>query len=332
MLSEKITLPHTDFKISRMIFGGWAIVGGFNWGAQDERDSLEAIREAFDLGINCFDTAEAYGNGQSENLLAKALSGKRKDIIIASKVGPADFAPADVFKACERGLKNLQTDYVDLYQMHWPNPKIPLEDTLGALERLKEEGKIRAYGVSNFGNKSLDICKTSGYNISSNQMAYNLLFRAIEYSILPQCIADNIPVLCYSPIMQGLLTGKFTVEQEVPDDRARTRHFTKERPQARHQGMGLEKETFKAILEIGELAKEINIPMGSLSLAWLLAQNGIGGVIVGGRNAQQVKKNSEALQVQLTPDVIQILNGITDDLKEKLGPNADLWETESRVV
>ena len=326
------TLPHTDFEISRIIFGCWAIVGGFNWGPQDDRDSLEAIREAYDQGINCFDTAEAYGNGHSENLLARALSGKRKDIIIASKVGPADFAPENVIKACERGLKNLQTDYIDLYQLHWPNPDIPLEDTLGTMEKLKEEGKIRAYGVSNFGIQSLGTCKGSAYKISSNQMAYNLLFRAVEYSILPQCEADNIPVLCYSPLMQGLLTGKFKSEEKVPDDRARTRHFTSDRSQARHQEEGYEAETFRTISAIKAFAEEINIPMGSLSLAWLLAQEGVGGIIVGGRNAFQVKKNMEALRVELTSDMIHKLNDITDHLKERLGLNADLWQTESRVI
>lgn len=328
----KTVLPHTDIEISRLIFGCWAIVGGFNWGPQDERDSIDAIRAAYDLGITCFDTAEAYGNGQSENLLAKALAGKRKDIIIASKVGPADFAAENVIKACERGLKNLQTDYIDLYQLHWPNPEIPLEETLGALQRLKDQGKIRAYGVSNFGNKSLDACKDSGFHISSNQMAYNLLFRAIEYSILPQCIADNVPVLCYSPIMQGLLTGKFASANDVPDDRARTRHFTKERSHSRHQEAGCEEETFKVISGIRSFAEEVKIPMGSLSMAWLLAQHGVGGVIVGGRNADQVSKNMEALQVNISQEMIRRLNEITDPLKEILGPNADLWQTESRVI
>lgn len=307
-------------------------MGGFNWGPQDARDSLASIREAFTLGITCFDTAEVYGNGQSENLLAKALKGKRKEIIIASKVGPKDFAPEEVIKSCERGLKNLHTDYIDLLQLHWPNPEIPVEDTLGAMERLKTEGKIRAYGVSNFGTSGLEQCKKSGFNISSNQMAYNLLFRAIEFSILPTCIAGQIPVLCYSPIMQGLLTGKFHSEKEVPDDRARTRHFTKERSQSRHQEKGCETETFRTISAIKAFAEEINIPMGSLSLAWLLAQEGVGGIIVGGRNAFQVKKNMEALRVELTSDMIHKLNDITDHLKERLGLNADLWQTESRVV
>lgn len=327
-----VKLPHTDFEISRMIFGCWAIVGGFNWGHQEERDSLDAIKEAYDLGITCFDTAEAYGNGASENLLAKALKGERSNIIIASKVGPQDFAPESVIKACERGLKNLKTDYIDLYQLHWPNPEIPLEDTLEALDKLKQSGKIRAYGVSNFGTESLEACKSLGYSVSSNQMAYNLLFRAIEYNILPKCLEENIPVLCYSPIMQGLLTGKFITPESVPDDRARTRHFTKDRSQSRHQEEGCEDLTFKTIADIQEVALDLNISMGSLSLAWLLAQDGVGGVIVGGRNPAQVRKNMEVLTVNLTQQVIDKLNEVTQPLREVLGDNADLWQTISRVV
>lgn len=327
-----VKLPHTDFEISRMIFGCWAIVGGFNWGHQEERDSLAAIKQAYDLGITCFDTAEAYGNGASENLLAKALKGERSNIIIASKVGPQDFAPESVIRACERGLKNLQTDYIDLYQLHWPNPDIPLEDTMEALDKLKQSGKIRGYGVSNFGTESLKACKSLGYSVSSNQMAYNLLFRAIEFSILPKCVDENIPVLCYSPIMQGLLTGKFTTPESVPDDRARTRHFTKDRSQSRHQEDGCEDLTFKTIAQIQEVALDLNISMGSLSLAWLLAQEGVGGVIAGGRNPEQVRKNMEALTVNLSQQVIDKLNEVTQPLKEALGDNADLWQTKSRVV
>ena len=331
-MKTQVKLPHTDFEISRMIFGCWAIVGGFNWGHQEERDSLAAIKEAYDLGITCFDTAEAYGNGASENLLAKALKGERNKIIIASKVGPQDFAPENLINACERGLKNLQTDYIDLYQLHWPNPEIRLEDTLEALDKLKQSGKIRAYGVSNFGIKSLEESKSLGYSVSSNQMAYNLLFRAIEFNILPQCVEDRIPILCYSPIMQGLLTGKFTTPEAVPDDRARTRHFTKERSHSRHQEVGCEALTFKTISAIQEVAVDLNVSMGSLSLAWLLAQEGVGAVIAGGRNPAQVRKNMESLQVTFSQDILQRLNEITQPLKDILGDNADLWQTTSRVV
>lgn len=329
---ETYHLPHSDLEISRLIFGCWAIVGGFNWGPQDERDSLAAIQTAFDQGITTFDTAEAYGAGASENLLARALGERRKEIIIASKAGPADFAPENLKKACERGLKNLKTDYIDLYQLHWPNTEIPLADTLGALQELRDAGKIRAYGVSNFGNQSLDSCKDSGFQISSNQMAYNLLFRAIEFSILPQCLADEVPVLCYSPIMQGLLTGKFSSETEVPDDRARTRHFTKKRSQSRHQEDGCEALTFQTIARIRELAKEAEVPMGNISLAWLLYQKGVAAAIVGGRNAAQVRKNAASAEVTLSPTLLNALDEATRPLKEALGANADLWQTDSRVV
>ncbi len=207
-----------------------------------------------------------------------------------------------------------------------------MEDSLEALEQLKQSGKIRAYGVSNFGNESLKVCKSLGYAVSSNQMAYNLLFRAIEFSILPRCVADHIPVLCYSPIMQGLLTGKFTSPESVPDDRARTRHFTNERSQSRHQEEGCEEITFQTIDAIQGIALEMNVSMGSLCLAWLLAQEGIGGVIAGGRNPTQVRKNMEALQLNLPPEVIRQLNETTQPLKKVLGDNADLWQTASRVV
>ncbi|WP_228692265.1 aldo/keto reductase [Lunatimonas sp.] len=332
MMKTSITLPHSDIEISRIIFGCWAIVGGFNWGPQEERDSYAALRAAYDSGVNCFDTAEAYGGGHSENLLAKALKGERHRIVIASKVGPQDFAGGDVIKACERGLRNLQTDYIDLYQLHWPNPEIPLEETLGALQQLKDAGKIRAYGVSNFGKKSLDECRQSGFSISSNQMAYNLLFRAIEYEVLPLSIEDGVPVLCYSPIMQGLLTGKFSNWTEVPDDRARTRHFTKDRPLSRHQEEGREELTFQTISLIKRISDEQGLDMSALSLAWLLNQQGVGGVIVGGRNADQARRNVRAYDIPSDPALFEELTSITTPLKEHLGANADLWQTDSRVI
>lgn len=163
-------------------------------------------------------------------------------------------------------------------------------------------------------------------------MAYNLLFRAIEYSIIPQCIADEVPILCYSPIMQGLLTGKFTSELEVPDDRARTRHFTKERSQSRHQEDGCEALTFQTIAKIKELSKEAEVSMGNISLAWLLYQQGVAAAIVGGRNEAQVRKNAASAQVTLSPALINALDEATRPLKEALGPNADLWQTDSRVI
>jgi myo-inositol catabolism protein IolS len=325
------TLPGTDLKVSRMAFGAWAIVGGFNWGPQDEKDSLEAIRTAFEEGINFFDTAEGYGNGASEELLAKAIGQHRKETIIATKISPGDFAYKDAKAACERRLKSMHSDYIDILQLHWPNPAVPIEDTIKALDELKEEGKIRHYGVSNFGVKDMSEFLSYSGSLVSNQLPYNLLWRAIEFEILPFCVEKNIPVLCYSPIMQGLLVGKFTSAEEVPDDRARTRHFSHTRSQARHQEKGCEALTFATIENIRKIAEKANLPMSDLSLAWLLAQKGVGTVIAGGRNARQVKRNVNAVEVSLNQEIISDLNQATEDLKQKLGTNADLWQTETRI-
>jgi len=325
------TLAKTDIEVSTICFGCWGIIGGFNWGPQDERDSIEALRAAYDAGVNFFDSAEAYGDGDSEQLIAKGLSDVRDDIVIATKISGSHFRPDELRAACERSLTNLATDRIDLYQLHWPNHDTPVEETLGLLEALKEEGKIRAYGVSNFGPLDLGGCLATQYAVSSNQLAYNMLFRAIEFEILPVCAREGVSVLCYSSLMQGLLTGKFADADAVPEDRARTRHFSCSRPHARHSDDGAEGEAFAAIGEIRAVAEELREPMADVSLAWLLAQEGVTSVIVGGRNADHAKRNALAADLTLEQDVIERLSAATDALKQKLGPNADMWQTESRM-
>lgn len=324
-------LGKTDIEVSTIAFGCWAIVGGFNWGPQDENDSLEALRAAYEAGITFFDTAEAYGDGQSEQLIARALSDVRDKIVIASKVSLDHFAAEDLRSACERSLRNLNTDRIDLYQLHWPHPDIPIEDTLGELDNLKAEGKIRAYGVSNFAREGLGECLASQYSISSDQLAYNLLFRAIEYEILPLCVQQGISVFCYSSLMQGLLTGKFVTADDVPVDRARTRHYSPNRPQTRHEEDGAETETFDAVARIRTIATELGEPMADMCLAWLIARKGVTSVIVGGRNSDQARRNARAAELVLPEDVITRLTLATEQLKLKLGSNADMWQTDSRT-
>jgi aryl-alcohol dehydrogenase-like predicted oxidoreductase len=325
-------LANTELNVSTVAFGCWAIVGGFNWGHQEEQDSLSALRAAYESGINFFDSAEGYGGGRSEELVSKALGDVRDEIIIATKVSPIHYAPAELRAACERSLRNLNTDWIDLYQLHWPNWDIPIAETLVLLEDLKTEGKIRAYGVSNFGPQDLGGCLATDHSLASNQLAYNLLFRAIEYEILPICAREGISVLCYSPLMQGLLTGKFTAPDQVPDDRARTRHYPSSRPLARHGEPGAEEETFAAVAKIHEIAKEMDQPMAHLTLAWLSAQEGVTSVIVGGRNPAQVHSNVQAADLQLSEETIAALADATKPLKTTLGPNADMWQSgESRI-
>ena len=355
------TLGNTGIEVSAVAFGCWAIVGGFNWGPQDESDSIAALRAAREAGVTFFDTAEAYGDGYSEQLVGKALGGVRDEIVIASKVSPDHYAPDALRAACERSLRNLATDRIDLYQLHWPHREIPVAETLGVLEQLKAEGKIRAFGVSNFGRPDLAGCLATRHRVASNQLAYSLLFRAIEFEILPLCVQEGISVLCYSPMLQGLLTGKFASADDVPLDRARTRHFSREREHTRHGEPGAEAETFAAIAEIRRIAEGLGEPMARVALAWLLAQKGVaaaeaaearlrpqtgerparntssdaGGspaaVIAGGRSPEQARANAQAADLVLPQDAIARLSAATDTLKRKLGPNADMWQSESRI-
>jgi len=333
MAIKYIPLGSSSIQISNMAFGCWAIVGGFNWGPQDKKDSIEALSAAFDLGITLYDTAEAYGDGQSEQLIAKVFAGKRDKIVISSKVLPEHYSPKELLKACERSLKNLKTDWIDLYQLHWPNRDYPIEETLSILDKIKQQGKIREYGVSNFGVKNLQECLNAGYFICSNQLSYNLLFRAIEYEIKPFCLNNNIGILCYSPLMQGLLTGKFKTDSEVSDDRARTRHFSGRRSQARHGEKGWEKETFRTLSQIRQIAEKMGESMANISLAWLKAQPGVNSLLMSGRNAHQVKHNVQAINLNLSEEIIQKLNQVSEPLKQILGKNADMWqgEKDSRI-
>ncbi len=324
-------LANSDIDVSVVSFGCWGIIGGYNWGPQDEADSLAALRAAYEAGVTLFDTAEAYGAGKSERLVAKALAEVRDSIVIATKAVPRNHTRAGLRAACERSLTNLETDRIDLYQLHWPSWKIPVEETLGMLKELKTEGKIRAYGLSNFGPRDLKSCLAAGAGVSSNQVAYSLLFRAVEYEILPLCVNNGISVLCYSPLMQGLLTGKFATADDVPVDRARTRHFSSARPDASHSEEGAEDETFAAIRAVAEIAEELGESPTDVSVAWLLARGGVTSVIVGGRNADHARRNARAADLVLPTEDVERLSTATDVLKAKLGPNADMWESESRI-
>ncbi len=328
---QTITLPHSDLTITRMTFGAWAIVGGFNWGHQEEKDSLDALREAYDQGITFFNTAQAYGDGASERMIHQALGDVYDKIVIATKIVPDNFQYEAVKKACEARIKALKADHLDLLQLHWPNPDVPVEETMRALVDLKQEGKIRAFGVSNFGKQDLTEALQVTQEISSNQLPYNLLWRAIEFTILPLCEKHQIPVLSYSSIMQGLLAGKFSNPEEIPDDRTRSRHFSSNRSQARHNEAGQETLTFEAIAKIKQIAEREGIPMARLSMAWLLAQPGMGSIIVGARNPQQVKDNVAAMQVSLSDQLVQELSEVTGPLKNALGSNADMWQSDSRI-
>ncbi len=321
-------LGNSSLLVSPIGVGFWGIVGGDYWGAQDESDTIEAVQAALDAGINFFDTAEGYGNGYSEEMLGTALKGRRDEAVIASKVSAGNLAPEAIRAACERSLKRLQTDRIDLYQVHWPSRSVPFEDTMATLLDLQSAGKIRVIGVSNFGKLDMpEMLQIGRYD--ANQLPYSLLWRAIEFDIQPQCVDGNISILPYSPLNQALLTGRYRNADEMPYSRTRTRHFRGDRRDSRHGTAGFEGETFAAVDAIREICADIGQEMVHVALAWLLHKPAVSSVLAGARNPAQIESNLIAGSLALSEETMRRLDEATDDLKLKLGPDPDMWGTDA---
>ena len=314
---------NTDLITSPIVYGCMGGAGAF--GAQEETDSIKALQEAFNVGINFFDTAEAYGNGYSEQLLSRALGDKRSELVISSKVAAPNLAPDDVIEACERSLKNLGTDFIDLYMLHWPNRDVPLADSIGALKKLKEDGKIRWYGVSNFGSNDIDDALELG-DISVNQLPYHLYFRAIEFEVQPKCEAAGVPIMCYSSLMQGLLAGKYKSLDDFPVNRARTRMFDHRKwAEVVHNETGAEEAGQELLDALWNLMDETGLSMEELAIGWLRTRPAVGGVLVGTRNATQSRGLKKLLDVNLDASVLQALSDASSRLKAELGSDIDMW-------
>jgi myo-inositol catabolism protein IolS len=325
------TLGRTDIRVSVICHGLWSISPeDWMWGGNPREESLSAIRASLEEGVNFFDTAEAYGEGGSEEVLGEALAGRRQEAVIATKVSSAHLAPADLKKSFEASLRRLRTDYIDLYQIHWPGRDVPLADTLGAMEELRVQGKLRVVGVSNFGVGPMRNLFSAG-RAETNQLAYSLLWRPIERDILPICTEHEVGVLCYSPLCQSLLTGKFARPDEVPPRRARNRLFSKDRPHSRHGEGGCEKEVFEALARIREVCGHAGLSMDQAALAWLVARPGVTAAIPGARTAEQAQRNARAADAGLSSQVIAELDSATQPVKARLGTNADMWESTSRM-
>jgi aryl-alcohol dehydrogenase-like predicted oxidoreductase len=324
-----IELGNTNLSVSKIALGCWGFAGGTMWGNQDESDSLATINAALEMGINFFENAKGYGNGYAEEVLGKALKGRREQAIIATKIRPQEASAKGIEAACEESLRRLQTDYIDLLQPHWPNRQIPVEETYLAFDRLREAGKIRAFGVSNYGVNDLTEIMQYGA-VASDQLPYSLLFRAIEYEVLPLCVEKQVGVLCYSTLLHGLLAGKYKSAVEVPDGRARTRHFSENRSGTKHGEAGCETDLFAAIEQIRQIAAGIGQKMSSVSTAWVLRQPGVASVIAGARQPEQIKETARAVDLVLDPATLQKLDAATEQVKQILGPNPDMWNSESR--
>ncbi|MFH1009312.1 MAG: aldo/keto reductase [Candidatus Latescibacterota bacterium] len=308
-------LGKSDLEISRIGFGCWAMANDAQWGPIDEEEAIRTVHMALSEGVNFFDTAEAYGNGHSEEVLGRALKGRRDRALVATKVIGEHLAGDQVADALEASLRRLQTDYVDLYQIHWPSRNVPLGETMEVLCRLKAQGKIRHIGVSNFGVGDLAEVLPFGV-VVSDQLPYSLFWRAIEVSIVAACLQEDISIICYSPLGQGLLTGKFAHRSEIPEgNRTRTRLYADE-------ALAL---AFPALEKLRSLSERLGATMAQVSLAWLLAQPGVTTVIAGAKNRSQFAENAGAARVSLNEEDLSALGALSQPLHDFLGDDPDMW-------
>jgi len=292
--------------------GTWAI-GGWNWGITDENEAIKAIHAAIDAGITLIDTAPVYGFGLSEEIVGKALAGRRDKVVLANKCGvvwhckkgeyhflthwspdgkndkPIEtyqyLAPESIRYELEQSLSRLKTDYIDLYQTHWQDPTTPIAETMGALLDLKKEGKIRAIGVSNASVEQMDEYRKFG-DIDSDQEKFNMIDRKAEPNNLPYCHQHNIAVLSYSTLEFGLLTGKISPDREFPKGDLR-RGNEKFKPE------NLAK--ISAMLdEMKPIAEKNSLTMTQLMIAWTIAQTGLTHALVGARTPAYAIENAAA--------------------------------------
>ena len=316
---ELRSLGKSEVRITPIIMGTWQ-AGKTMWAGIEDTESVRAIRAAFDAGITTFDTAEEYGKGHSERIIAKSLSQVRKKAVYATKVSPNHLTYDQVTEACHRSLKNLNTDYIDLYQIHWPagswgSKSVPIEETLSAMNDLKRAGKIRAVGVSNFSRLQLE--QAARYiEIDSLQPPYSLFWRHAEGDAIPYCVEQGISILAYSSLAQGILTGKFSPNHrfEKGDHRSRNRLFHPENARC----------VERALRALGPIAQRCRVTLGQLALAWVIAQPGTC-AIAGARNTAQVLENAKAGHISLSKEDIRELDAIGRLVTDHLDDNPIPW-------
>lgn len=341
------TLGRSGIPVSPLAVGCWSFGGGAYWGDQSQQSVDGIVAGALDNGVNLFDTAAMYNDGNSEISLGIALHGKREKAVICSKLGPHVAYKSEMIRQCEMSLKRLQTDYLDCYMLHWPindaairhftedtqilNNPPSVAEAFEAFGMLKRDGKIRAVGISNFGVLQMKEALETGVPIDVNEMPYNIFTRAIEYDILPYCKEQGIAVVCSMALQQGILAGAYNRAEDIPPNQAHSRHFHYDRGQgsSRHDSIGVEEEMFLALALLKEIASGLNISMAQLAIAWLLHRGGVASVLAGSRTMEELRDNLKALDVTLSNDTVNKIDSISSLIKTKMGPNPDLYESGS---
>lgn len=325
---------NSNLSLSVVTFGAWA-AGGWMWGGTEHDEAVKAIRAAYDHGVTSIDTAPAYGQGLSEKIVGEAIKGiPRDNVQVLTKYGlrwdtekgAFHFNSKDndgnpitmrkyagkeaVIRECEESLSRLGTDYIDLYQIHWPDPTTPIAETMEAVVRLKEQGKIREAGVCNYNVEQL---KTAGLTVElvSDQVPYSMVRRDIEEELVPSCIEHNKAILAYSPFQRGLLTGKMHPGYEFAegDTRADNQYYTDDNI----------RRTNNMLKKIEPIAIEKGATLAQLVIQWTLRQPGITIALVGARNPKQAIQNAKAADMELTEEELKFINAQLEELELPIG-------------
>lgn len=316
-------LGNSGLGVSAISFGAWAI-GGWMWGGTERKDAVAAIRASYDEGVTTIDTAPIYGQGLSEEIVGEATAGIPRDKIqILTKFGmrwddtkgvhafsstDASGKPIEIYKyagkesivkECEDSLRRLRTDYIDLYQIHWPDNSTPIDETMEALSRLLQQGKIRAAGVSNYSTAEMRIAEQT-ISLASNQVPYSMLERSIEKELVPYCIEHQKAIIAYSPLQRGLLTGKIKPGHKFSegDHRPGTKFYQPENIQRVNDFLD----------KLRPLAADKNASLAQLVIRWTIEQPGITIALVGARDAAQAVQNAKAANVQLSASEVAEIN------------------------
>jgi len=320
---EYRNLGDSDLRLSVITFGAWA-AGGWMWGGADRNNAVAAIRASYDAGVTSIDTAPAYGQGASEEIVGEAIRGlPREKLQILTKYGlrwnlakgsfhfkskDNDGHEIDIYKyagkksivkECEDSLRRMGTDYIDLYQIHWPDITTPISETMEAVSRLIEQGKVKYAGVCNYNVEELKEARKT-ITLVADQVPYSMVKRDIEKDVVPYCIENNLAILAYSPLQRGLLTGKMKPGWVFApgDHRAEIYYFTNEN--INRANAFLEK--------LGPMAAEKKATLSQLVLRWTMEQPGITIALVGARDVAQAMENAKAMEVRMSTEEIAFIN------------------------
>jgi methylglyoxal reductase len=347
-------LGRSELNVPVVVFGAWAL-GGWQWGGSDDEQAVRAIQAAIDAGMDAIDTAPVYGFGHSERIVGRAIKGRRERVLVMTKVGLVwddtrgdlyfttvdqngvkreirrNARPWSVKKEIDDSLGRLGIETIDLIQVHWPDPKTPISQTMGALLDAKRAGKVRAIGASNFSVAQLEEAQRAlgDVPLASDQPKYSLVARDVEKEVLPYCLSHNVGTIVYSPLDQGLLTGKVPAERTFPENDIRHK-----RPTFTAENRALVNAVLRRV--VAPIAERHKTTIGQTVIAWTVEQPGVTSAIVGARTPEQARENAAAGDVVLTDaevkEIRDAFEALELDLPSKDGAGSKLKSIVKRIL